>query len=164
MSTLPPTPTTGFIGRPHDFAFLAGDWHIANRRLRQRHVGSQDWVEFAGSSRAWSLLDGIVSVDENDFPTQGFLGCSIRTLDLAQARWSIYWVASRDGLMTPPVYGGFDGDRGEFYGTDLDQGRTVLVRFTWLKTDPDAPRWEQAFSLDGLVWETNWVMAFTRIG
>ena len=83
---------------------------------------------------------------------------------MAQRRWSIYWINSRDGVLTPPVHGGFEGDRGVFYGVDTDDGREVQVRFDWTRLGPDAARWEQAFSLDGREWETNWTMALTRIG
>jgi hypothetical protein len=64
--------------------------------------------------------------------------------------------------MDPPVVGGFAGDRGEFYGEDVDEGRPVRVRFVWTRLSPDTARWEQAFSYDGGPWETNWVMEFTR--
>ena len=31
-------------------------------------------------------------------------------------------------------------------------------------TAPDAPRWEQASSVDGgKTWETNWIVNFTRV-
>jgi hypothetical protein len=59
------------------------------------------------------------------------------------------------------VVGGFDGERGEFVGEDLDEGRRVDVRFIWTRGTERA-RWEQAFSLDGRAWETNWVMEFKR--
>lgn len=154
--------TTNFIGRPHDFDFLLGTWHIANRRLKHRHVGSDEWSEFPASSRAWVMLDGIVSIDENLFPTQGFGGLTLRSLDLATRQWAIYWINSGDGRLFPPVHGGFDGDRGEFYGEDTDDGRAVQVRFIWRRFGPQAARWEQAFSLDGGAWETNWVMGLTR--
>jgi hypothetical protein len=38
----------------------------------------------------------------------------------------------------------------------------VKVRFVWTKRGRDAARWEQAFSIDGAAWETNWVMEFSR--
>ena len=155
--------TTEFIGRPHDFDFLVGQWHIDNRRLRRRHVGSSDWDEFAATSQARTHLGGIVSVDEVHFPTQGFSGCTLRTLDLATRRWAIYWINSTKGVLFPPVQGGFAGERGEFYGVDDDDGRAVQVRFIWLRHGPDAAHWEQAFSLDGQSWETNWVMTMRRV-
>ena len=154
--------TQDFLGQAHDFDFLVGRWNIANRRLRQRHVGSSDWDEFAAQSQAFVHLDGRVSVDENHFPTRGFSGCSVRTLDLATRRWAIYWIDSRTGTLFPPVHGGFAGDRGEFYGDDDDEGQPVKVRFIWTR-GRDAARWEQAFSLDGERWEINWVMEFRRV-
>jgi hypothetical protein len=153
--------TRDFIGQPHDFDFLVGRWNVGNRRLRRRHAGSSDWEEFEATSQAWTHLDGIVSVDEIEFPTRGFSGCTVRTLDLATRRWSIYWINSRYGALFSPVHGGFAGDRGEFYGDDVDDGRRVQVRFVWTRGRDDA-RWEQAFSLGGDAWETNWVMELRR--
>lgn len=151
-----------FIGQAHDFDFLAGRWRVHNRRLRQRLVGSDDWHEFDATDRAFVLLDGLVSVDEIRFPSEGFSGCTVRTLDVAKRRWSIHWINSRSGVLFPPVHGGFCGNRGEFYGDDEDDGRPVNVRFIWLKQGADRARWEQAFSLDGSAWETNWVMEMRR--
>ena len=153
---------TTFIARPHDFDFLVGRWNVANRRLRRRLCGSDDWDEFPATSQAWMHLDGCVSVDENHFPTQGFSGLTLRTLDRAGGHWSIYWINSKSGTLFPPVHGGFAGERGEFYGTDTDDGRPVDVRFIWTRLGRDAARWEQAFSVPGQEWETNWVMQFSR--
>jgi hypothetical protein len=155
--------TPSFTGQPHDFDFLVGRWQVNNRRLRQRHVGSNDWNEFTGLQQAWSHLGGIVSVDEVHFESEGFSGCTVRTLDLATRQWAIYWINSRQGQLFTPVHGGWNGDRGEFYGDDEDDGRPVRVRFIW-RRGPDQARWEQAFSLDGgQQWETNWTMDFTRL-
>jgi hypothetical protein len=65
-------------------------------------------------------------------------------------------------VLCPPVHGGFRGDHGVFFGTDEDEGEMVQVRFFWSKLGPDAARWQQAFSRDGLIWETNWIMEFSR--
>jgi hypothetical protein len=83
-------------------------------------------------------------------------------LDLATRRWSIYWVNSRTGRLFPPVAGGWSGDRGEFIGADDDESRPVLARFIWQRFGPDHARWEQAFSLAGREWETNWTMELRR--
>jgi hypothetical protein len=87
---------------------------------------------------------------------------TFRTFNVKKRQWSIYWVNSRDGVMFPPVVGGFDGDRGEFYGEDEDDGRPVKVRFVWTKLGPDRAHWEQAFSSDGRTWETNWMNDLVR--
>jgi hypothetical protein len=155
------TPTR-FIGRPGDFDFLLGHWQVHNRRLRQRHAGCTEWDEFPATSQAWVMLDGAVSIDEMRFPTQGFSGMTLRTLDHATKRWSIYWINSTNGQLFPPVHGGFAGERGEFLGEDSDDGRAVRVRFIWTRLGPDAARWEQAFALEGGAWEDNWVMELRR--
>ena len=154
-----PTLPTGDV---HDFDFLAGTWRVKNRRLRARGVGSNDWDEFPGTSKASLHLGGVANVDEIAFPTKGSSGMTVRTFDLANERWSIYWVSSTTGIMYPPVHGGFTGDRGEFYGEDDDDGQRVKVRFVWTKLGANAARWEQAFSPDGIAWETNWIMDFVR--
>jgi hypothetical protein len=62
------------------------------------------------------------------------------------------------------VHGGFTGDRGIFHGDDTEGGRPVQVRFIWERRPGGRAHWEQAFSLDGQTWETNWVMEFRRPG
>jgi hypothetical protein len=88
----------------------------------------------------------------------------MRLFDRLQRRWSIYWINSQGANLFPPVQGGFIGDHGEFYGEDEDDGKPVQVKFIWEKLGPIHARWSQAFSADGIRWETNWVMEFTRMG
>ncbi len=150
-------------GDVHDFDFLAGDWTVHNRRLAARGVGSAEWDEFTGTSHVALHLAGVVNVDEIHFPTKGWSGLTLRTFHTEHRRWSIYWVSSRTGAVSPPVHGGFAGDHGEFYGEDEDDGRPVQVRFRWTKLGSHRARWEQAFSSDGVSWELNWTMDFTRV-
>lgn len=152
--------TRTFIGRAGDFDFLAREYRVVNRRLRRRHVGSSEWDQFESEHRGLGFFEGGISIDEVKFRSQGWRGLTFRTLDRGRERWSIYWVNSADGLLQPPVHGGFDGDEGEFHGEDTDEGRPVLVRFRWRRPPTHAPRWEQAFSLDGRAWEVNWTMEF----
>jgi hypothetical protein len=172
MTNHPKSPATPaeFVGTPGDFAFLAGGtWLVANRRLRQRHVGSDEWDTFEHTFQGWSLLGGLVSVDENDFASRGFRGLTFRSLDIATKQWSIYWINSRNGRMEPPVVGGWNGDRGEFHGDDTDEGRPIHVRFIWERLGPDRARWAQDFALveEGSgthpKWERNWEMTMSRV-
>jgi len=162
--TLTPTltlePPASALG---DFDFLIGDWTVRNRRLKARWSAAPEWETFEGRSRCEPRLGGTSNVEQIDFPDRGFSGMTLRLFDLGARRWSIYWISSRDGVLQPPVHGGFDGDDGAFFGEDLDDGRFVLVRFNWSKRGPaGGPRWSQAFSQDGRAWETNWMMDFER--
>ena len=149
-------------GDVHDFDFLVGRWRVHNRRLATRLRGAHDWREFAAAHWLEQRLGGLVNVDQMDCPTEGFSGMTVRSFHREQRRWAIHWISSASGVLSPPVWGGFDGDTGTFVGRDVDDGRDVHVCFLWQRLGLDAARWEQAFSLDGRQWETNWVMQFTR--
>lgn len=151
-------------GDVHDFDFLDGRWEMVNRRLVKRGVGSDEWDVFPASVRAYVMLGGVTNVDEVTFPTKGWSGTTFRHFDKEKRQWAIYWVNSRDGKMQSPVYGGFDGDVGLFYGDDVDEGRPIRVVYKWTRVGPDGARWEQAFSYDdGKTWETNWVNEHRRV-
>lgn len=153
-----PLPT----GDIHDFDFFVGNWSSVNRRLTKRWVGSNDWETFPCTIRCESRMGGVVNIDEGDFPTKGWSGMTLRLFNRAQRQWSLYWINSGTGELFPPVVGGFTGERGEFYGDDTDEGRPIKVVFQWTRLGPDRARWQQAFSLDGKEWETNWIIEHTR--
>jgi hypothetical protein len=145
-----------------DFDFLFGRWAVSHRRLKQRHVGSDDWSRFDGVVVCEPRLDGVVNVEEHRREGKPF-GFALRTFDLKTHRWSIYWVNPMDGLLQAPVHGGFQNGVGVFEGEDMDDGRPIRARYVWSEITADRARWEQAFSLDGgRTWETNWVMEFVR--
>ena len=148
-----------------DFDFWMGRWNVHNRLLRKRLAGANEWDEFESTVVARPILDGLGNEDEfrSDYDG-GFIGMSFRFFDPAKKRWSIYWADSRrSGELDPPLFGTFSGDKGVFEGTDVFEGRPILVRFTWSGITTPALRWEQAFSDDsGETWETNWVMEITR--
>lgn len=149
-------------GSAGDFDFLSGNWNVKHHKLQSRLRGSTEWVEETGTCRGFVLADGVVSVDEFEFPS-GIKGCSLRNLDREARRWIIHWTTNATGVLAPPVSGGFDDERGEFYGYDIDAGTPVLVRYIWSDCKTEHPRWEQAFSVDGgASWETNWKMDFSK--
>jgi hypothetical protein len=149
----------------NDFDFLVGSWDVVNRRLTERLVGSDDWEEFPATSTCIRPFGGAANFDEISVPAKGFHGLTLRLFDPEREEWSLYWANSRDGRLTPPVVGRFDGGVGVFYGDDVEGGRPVRVRFLWSRITPTSARWEQAFSIDGeRTWETNWIMEFTRVG
>jgi hypothetical protein len=160
---MPPGYSTTHTGSAHDFDYFAGGWTTQQRRLKARGVGSNEWEEFPATLCMALYLDGIATVDELYMPETRRAGLTLRTFDLEKRQWSIYWVSSTTGKLDPiPVVGGFQGNRGEFYAADVDNGRPIKVRYTWTKLDHDHARWEQAFSYDNRTWETNWTAEFLR--
>lgn len=145
-----------------DFDFFIGRWNVANERLKQRFAGCDDWDMFPATSDCRKLMGGAAHIDEIDIPAKGISGINLAVFDAKEQRWSLHWMDDHARVFFPAVHGHFTGARGEFYADDTDGGRPVKVRYLWLASE-SAPRWEQAFSIDGgASWETNWIMKFTR--
>lgn len=165
MQTTAPRPAadTAHDGA-RDFDFELGHWTVHNRRLRARLAGCDDWEIFDATASTHTILDGLGNLEElRSGHLPGYVGMAIRVYNRAARCWSIHWVDNQRGVMEPPVHGAFRDSIGVFEGDDVFDGRPIRVRFVWIATDPDAPRWEQAFSDDGgLTWETNWTMDFRR--
>jgi len=149
------------------FDFLAGDWTVRHRRLKERLAGCTEWEEFAGTCRVYPLLDGQANVDDNvlDLPSGAYRAASIRAYDPATRRWSIWWLDSRHPHdLGTPVVGAFRDGSGTFFADDVLDGRAIRVRFLWTDITAASVRWQQAFSADdGANWETNWIMTFARV-
>lgn len=149
-----------------DFDFLIGSWRVRHRRLAERLAASTDWIEFTGTAWARKILGGLGNIDELNIPLPGspYVGSTLRLVDPATGKWTIYWMDSRfPGRIDPPVIGRFAGGQGLFFGDDSHDGMPIRVRFIWSRSSPDACHWAQAFSIDGgSTWETNWTMDFVR--
>ena len=152
----------------HDFDFLIGDWKAHVRRLPDRLNNSNVWVDYDGISNHHKLLDSNANFEQFEVTgTDKKLHIKAQTLRLynpATRQWSIYLVDLDNGsLDTPPVVGGFDGKRGEFYHQEILKGRTILVRYLWLDLSPKSARMEQSYSPDGgKTWEVNWICELSR--
>lgn len=140
------------------FDFLQGSWTVRNRSLDQHG----QWREYESTMESRTHHAGQVSVDEYVFPDRKAL--AFRAYDVANMRWSIYWVDSRFGTLDPPVHGRFESGVGAFEGDDrLPDGTPVKIHFRWDGITEDSATWQQAYSTDGgQTWETNWEMEFTR--
>ena len=149
----------------HDFDFELGSWNIHLKRLAHRLTGSHEWVSFDGTSVTRKVWDGRSQLEE--FETDGagghIEGLTLRLYNPTTHEWRLYWANSQLGIMDPPQVGRFKNGVGEFYATDTYEGRTVLVRFVWSKTDTASPHFEQSYSEDGgKSWEVNWITDQTR--
>lgn len=152
----------------HDFDFLIGDWKAHVRRLPERLVGSNKWVEYDGISNHKKLLDTNANFEEFDVSTPDkklrIKAQTLRLYNPESHQWSIYGVdLDRGTLDVPPVVGEFHGNRGEFYNQQVWDGRVILVRYVWLNLSPKSSRMEQSFSPDGgKTWEVNWICELSR--
>jgi hypothetical protein len=153
----------------HDFDFEIGSWKIHLSRLKDRLVGSKEWVQFDGTSVTRKVWGGRSNLEEfeTDSPTGHIEGLTLRVYNPQTHQWSIYWANSKDpdlGQTIIPMVGEFKDGRGEFYDQELWKGRSVYVRFIWSKMTPNSAHFEQAFSTDGgKTWEVNWITDQTRV-
>ena len=152
----------------HDFDFLIGDWKAHVRRLPDRLVGSNAWVEYDGTSNHKKLLDSNANFEEFDVSSPDkklrIKAQTLRLYNTESHQWSIYLLDLDKGtLALPPVAGQFNGNRGEFYDQEDWKGRAVFVRYVWLNISPKEARMEQSFSADGgKSWEVNWICELSR--
>jgi hypothetical protein len=149
-----------------DFDFQQGRWQVRHRRLKARLAGCTEWETFAGTSEQRPLLGGNGNVEDNllHLPAGDYRAVALRSYDPEAGTWAIWWLDARNPhALDTPVTGRFEQGIGTFYADDTHEGRAVRLRFLWLDTQGDTPRWEQALSADGgESWETNWVMEFSR--
>jgi hypothetical protein len=152
----------------HDFDWELGRWHTDVRLLAEPLSESDDvWLHFDGTSIVRPLSDGRANVVELDVsgPAGRIQGLNLRLFEPQNQRWSLTFVNLRDGLLTPSVYGGFEGKVGTFFGDDQLNGRPIKVRFVITRQGRDTARFEQSFSDDGgTTWETNWIAVDQRVG
>jgi hypothetical protein len=153
---------------PHstDFDFEFGRWRVHHRRLATRLAGADDWEEFTGTCETRPVLGGNGNIEDNvlHIASGTYRAIAVRSYDAASGNWAIWWLDSRaPHALDVPVIGRFEGGVGTFLADDTHQGRPVKLRFQWLHTNSDSPRWEQALSADGgATWEINWTMDFER--
>jgi hypothetical protein len=115
--------------RSHDFDFLIGNWKAHVRRLPDRFVGSNTWIEYNGISnhKSFSIamrtsrsLRSIIPRNTSTSKAR-HLGYTIPT----RINGVIYLLDLDKGVLSvPPVVGEFNGNRGEFY----DQGTVQRAR------------------------------------
>jgi hypothetical protein len=166
-SPAPPAATAVPREGQHDFDWEMGGWATQVRVLRNPLSGAApDWVEFNGTSIVKPILDGRSNVVELSVknPKGQIEGVALRLYNPQSRQWNLNYASLRNGTLTAPVYGGFDGKgRGIFYGQDMLDGRAIMVRFIITRVSPDEARFEQSYSPDGgLSWETNWLAVDTR--
>ncbi|MCL1634784.1 hypothetical protein M2650_09090 [Luteimonas sp. SX5] len=151
----------------HDFDWEIGAWKTHLKRRLRPLTGSDEWVEYQGTSIVRQVLDGRANLVELEVqgPAGRIEGVSLRLYDPKAKLWSLHYASIANGALTPPVIGRFESGRGEFFASDTLDGRPIRVRFVISDITPDSAHFEQAFSADGgKTWETNWIATDTRTG
>lgn len=149
---------------PGNFAFLTGEWRIANRR--RKTAGREDWDVFPGEASVWSILSGVCSIEELRIPARNFSGMGLRLLDLEKKVWIDHWVNGKSGVLSlPGTEGHFINGEGIFRGewVDAEKKQTLQVYSAWDRITPDSCRWHQSISSDGKSWEEQWSMDWVRV-
>jgi hypothetical protein len=150
----------------HDFDWEIGSWKSHLRRLVRPLTGSTTWVEYDGTTVVTKVWNGRANLVELDVtgPSGRIEALSIRLYNPDARQWSLNYSNSATGTMTAPVFGEFKNGRGEFFGVDNANNRTVLVKFIITCANKDTCHFEQSFSDDnGKTWELNWIADDTRI-
>ena len=142
-----------------DFAFLSGEWRIANR-MKQ----SEGWIEFPGEASVHALLGGNASVEELRIPARNFSGIGLRLYDSERRIWNDHWINGARRVVNPPMSGTFENGIGTFIADDMDGDTPIKARGVWDRIASNSCRWRQGVSRDGgATWEDNWLMDWTRV-
>lgn len=148
-----------------DFDFLIGKWKVVNKRLKERLVGNDEWIEFSGELEVRKTLNGYANVDEykTEFNGEEFHAVTVRVFNPDEKIWSIYWLDTFTYELIPQVKGNFENGIGEFYGEELFKEKIVKLKFSWTKTSDTLAHWNQAYFDEAKKeWEINWTMDFYR--
>jgi hypothetical protein len=167
VQTNPLTITPSAASSEKDFDFLLGKWKVHNRKLKTRLSNSNEWTEFDSELHMRKTLAGLGNI-ENYYATfdgKPFEGQAVRLFNPQTRLWTVYWMDTGNLIMDQhPVTGSFENGMGKFYTADSFNGKPITVLYQWNATDPEHPKWSQAFSEDeGKTWEWNWEMILTKI-
>ena len=155
---------------PHDgqrdFDWEIGSWRTQLKRLERPLSGDTTWLDYEGTTIVRKVWNGDANLVELDVsgPAGRIEGLSLRLYSPQSRQWSLNFSNRRNGLLTTPVVGEFQGSRGEFYSQESLDGRAILARFVITVISPDSAHFEQAYSDDGgKTWEVNWIADDSRV-
>jgi hypothetical protein len=143
----------------HDFDFNTGVWHTHIRRILDPLSGGTRSIELNGTVTVRKVWDGRALLEEieTDGPNGHWEGLSLFLYNPAAHQWSQNFVNSKVGTLTTPLVGSFSNGRGELFGQDTIDGRTILVRGVWSDIKTDSHQYEESYSADG---GKTWAKAF----
>jgi len=150
----------------HDFDFNFGKWRTHIRRLSHPLSGSNTWTKMEGTVTVSKIWDGKGQIEDIEATGPGghWSGMTIFLYNPQSHQWSQTFAGMSNGMLEPPIIGEFKNGRGELYGQDTFNGRSILVRGVWSDIKPNSHKFEQSFSADGgKTWEVNFSGSLERI-
>lgn len=145
-----------------DFDFLAGEWTIRHKRLKD---GTKDeWQRFDSGATVHRVLAGQGSVEELRNANGSYMGMGVRVWLVQEKKWADHWTGSWNGVVNDAQKGQFVDSEGIFITEEAVDGVKWQYRGVWDKITPASCRWHQSASSDhGKSWEWNWWMEWTRV-
>jgi hypothetical protein len=163
--------TDGLRDGQHDFDFSFGIWHTHISRRLHPLTRSDVWADYEGTSVVSKIWNGRGGLGQTE--ADGIAGhleaLSLRLYNPQAHQWTLTYASTGGTTSTPtslsvPTIGEFKQGRGEFFDTELFNGKSILVKNVWSDITPNLCRFEQAFSEDGgATWEINWKAIDTRM-
>lgn len=150
----------------HDFDFARGVWHTHVTRTLDPFAGGTHTETMDGTKTARPVWGGRAWLEEieADGPEGHWEGATLFVYNPKAGQWSQTYIDSASGAVEPPTLGSFKDGRGEFFATEVYEGRTVLVRGVWSEITADAHRYEIDYSQDGgRSWATVFNAYLTRV-
>src|SRR5213078_4863092 len=149
----------------HAFDWEFGNWYTHLWRLKQPLSGSNEWVEYHGTTVVRKIWDGRANLGELEVDGPAHIeALNLRLFSPETHKWSLNFASSKAGTLGTPTVGEFKNGQGEFFDQEDFNGRPVLVRFIISDIKPESCRFEQSFSTDGgKTWEVNWIAIDTRV-
>jgi hypothetical protein len=149
----------------HDFGFNIGVWHTHIRRVLDPLSDSKESIELNGTVTVREVWDGRAQLEEieTDGPKGHWEGLSLFLYNPSAHQWSQSFINSQIAELGTPLIGEFHDGRGELFGQDTFQGKTILVRGVWSVIEPDSHRYEESYSDDGgHTWKLSFLANLTR--
>lgn len=149
----------------HDFDFDIGVWRTHIRRILDPLSGATHTIELNGTVTVRKVWDGRAELEEieTEGPNGHWEGMTLFLYNPAARQWSMNFVNSKVGQLTTPLVGSFTNGRGELFGQDTVDGRSILVRGVWSDIKPDSHQYEESYSADGgKTWARAFIANLTR--
>ncbi len=150
----------------HDFDFARGVWHTHATQVLDPFDGGTHTVVMDGTKTARPVWNGRAWLEEieADGPNGHWEGATLFVYNAKSRQWSQTYIDGDSGEIEAPTIGSFKDGRGEFYGTTVHDGRTLLVRGVWSDITANAHRFEISYSRDGgRSWATAFKADLTRL-